>query len=379
MRARPERPLVVVGAGAQGLTFALAAARAGRRVVVLERSFEVGGQARSFHYDGFTFDFGLHAFVTSEPALERLARETLGEDYSSFYPRAATRLEHGAFVEDASAWCFRERRRPLYDLVASPAEGWNCMIVSKPPRVIYPKRGGFGRLFERMAAELERLGGRVLLGRGVDAADFELRAGRLAAMRLAGRRTEVEGCYWSAGPGFFDAAPPPPGDFLVLFHFLVEGPAPVPYHWVRLHGADSPVLPGLVYYPARFCASNAPRGAHGVGAVVPVSLREAGGKLGAVLRWLGEEPAAFVPLVRDALAKRGVLEGVRVVGARTHRLSAVPPRPARDAEHPLLRAPNFWDAARWDAPDAGDSGVPLQMSAALRAAQAVLTGPAFAR
>ncbi len=90
----------------------------------------VGGQARSFHYDGFTFDFGLHAFVSGNERLRALVAEILGDELESFYPRAASRLDGGAVVEDSSQWRLRGERRHFYDLWPDREEvGWNCMAV----------------------------------------------------------------------------------------------------------------------------------------------------------------------------------------------------------------------------------------------------------
>jgi uncharacterized protein with NAD-binding domain and iron-sulfur cluster len=62
-------PVVVVGAGIAGLTCALALARAGRRVLVLEREAEVGGRVRSRVVDGYTVDRGFQVLFTAYPML----------------------------------------------------------------------------------------------------------------------------------------------------------------------------------------------------------------------------------------------------------------------------------------------------------------------
>lgn len=53
--------VVVVGAGLAGLAAATVAARAGRRVLVVEGRADVGGRARSHQSDGFTLNQGPHA------------------------------------------------------------------------------------------------------------------------------------------------------------------------------------------------------------------------------------------------------------------------------------------------------------------------------
>lgn len=60
---------MVVGAGVAGLTCALALARAGRRVTVLEREADVGGRVRSRAVDGYTIDRGFQALFTAYPTL----------------------------------------------------------------------------------------------------------------------------------------------------------------------------------------------------------------------------------------------------------------------------------------------------------------------
>jgi len=62
------KPIVVIGAGVSGLTAASALQEAGKPVVVLERSKEVGGLARSLNLDGYVFDIGPHYFFLKTDA-----------------------------------------------------------------------------------------------------------------------------------------------------------------------------------------------------------------------------------------------------------------------------------------------------------------------
>ncbi len=377
MSTPAKDPILVVGAGPQGLTMALALVSRGWPVVVAESSGVVGGQARSFRYGGFTFDLGLHALVSRDGDVSRFARDVLGDDFSEFFPRAATRLESGALIEDTSRWTLNAGRRAFYDLFPeNAAAGWNCMLVSKPPPIIYPRRGGFGRLFERMAELLRERGGRILLNTPISPSDFKWKGDRLRAVSVGGERMAVGGCYWSVGSRLL--APPAKrrsgadGEGLVLFHFSVRGEPAAPFHWVRLRGGGHPFLPQLVHYPARFSPANAPAGHHCVGAVVPVPrFQGLSRKEAALWRWFDADPAAFLPLIQRRLTETGLLPESGVLEVHFERQTLPPDRTRRSSRHPYEDATNLWDSDRWLVDDPRDSGVSLQMAAAFRALDAV--------
>lgn len=71
-------PILIAGAGITGLTLGMLLARRGLPVILVEKEASVGGLARSFKFDDFTFDAGPHRFHTHAPEVERTVREILG-------------------------------------------------------------------------------------------------------------------------------------------------------------------------------------------------------------------------------------------------------------------------------------------------------------
>ena len=53
-----SKNVIVVGSGFSGLASACFLAKSGNNVVVLEKNSSLGGRARQFEVEGFTFDMG---------------------------------------------------------------------------------------------------------------------------------------------------------------------------------------------------------------------------------------------------------------------------------------------------------------------------------
>ncbi len=75
------KKVVVVGAGVAGLCCASILAEKGVPVVVLEKEPVVGGLARSYTYDDFTYDIGPHRFFTTNERVLSYIKETLKDQY----------------------------------------------------------------------------------------------------------------------------------------------------------------------------------------------------------------------------------------------------------------------------------------------------------
>ena len=88
--------MVVIGGGPAGLTAAYEATRFGLPALVLEKSGDVGGLARTAEYKGFHFDMGGHRFFTKDARVQKIWRDILGADLLS-RPRLSRIYYRGHF------------------------------------------------------------------------------------------------------------------------------------------------------------------------------------------------------------------------------------------------------------------------------------------
>jgi protoporphyrinogen oxidase len=76
-----DRPVVVLGAGPAGLTAAYQLVKAGKPVIVLESTGQLGGIARTTVKNGFRFDLGGHRFFTKVQEVDDLWHEIVGAEF----------------------------------------------------------------------------------------------------------------------------------------------------------------------------------------------------------------------------------------------------------------------------------------------------------
>ncbi len=75
---------LIVGAGIAGLTIGYELAKKGQRVIVAEKESRPGGLAKSFRYNGFTFDIGPHRFYANNERTLEFIKHILGSEAESF-------------------------------------------------------------------------------------------------------------------------------------------------------------------------------------------------------------------------------------------------------------------------------------------------------
>ena len=95
--------VVVIGSGISGLAFAWKAARAGRRVLVLERRERVGGCFYSYRAaDGFWFEMGAHTVYNSYSSLLDIVSEAGITD--RLVQRGPARIHFGLLHDENITW-----------------------------------------------------------------------------------------------------------------------------------------------------------------------------------------------------------------------------------------------------------------------------------
>jgi protoporphyrinogen oxidase len=209
--------IVVLGGGPAGLAAALAAARDGATVTLIESAGHVGGLCRTLSGDGCRFDLGGHI-----PFIHDVARvawaEQLMDSPMRWIDRPVARVQHGRIVpgryidqmpqapddrvpDDGTAAGelgsrigagFRDHVvRPYVEKV----DGWPLEVISadrsrklrdeqQAPEGFWYPEGGIGALMDAMADGITRHGGDVRLGTPVTALSHE--NGRVTGITVGG-------------------------------------------------------------------------------------------------------------------------------------------------------------------------------------------------
>ena len=90
--------VVILGGGIAGLAMGRELLRAGRTVAILEKGATVGGLARTYRADGFSFDLGGHRFHSNNPQVVGWLKDLMKEDLLTVQRQSHIYME-GQFVE----------------------------------------------------------------------------------------------------------------------------------------------------------------------------------------------------------------------------------------------------------------------------------------
>ena len=137
--APARRRVAVIGGGVSGLTAARELERRGHDVVVLERSDEVGGKARSIEVDGLVFDLGAHLCSRGYERLGALLEElgTGTEDVSEVIlwdldAGSARSLENPALREEFMR--YQQLKQERFPQVVAPGLAHGGAELDRPAR-----------------------------------------------------------------------------------------------------------------------------------------------------------------------------------------------------------------------------------------------------
>ena len=169
MRNPEGLPVIVIGAGLSGMAAALAIARRGRDVIVLEAQDATGGCCSTTNANGYTFNNG--AVYVAVPSLLRAAFQRLGLEFDDEVALAAierphvTCLENGtavhlSTVEDSFVDGVRDgpRTRELRDGLRRLREQWGPIYRTLVADVL-PEEPSLLRTLARLWRYLPRMGG----------------------------------------------------------------------------------------------------------------------------------------------------------------------------------------------------------------------------
>ncbi len=81
MISSPPSPIIIIGAGPAGLTAGYEAVKNKLHPIIVEKSNQVGGIARTELYHGYRFDIGGHRFFTHFKEIQHIWKEVLETDF----------------------------------------------------------------------------------------------------------------------------------------------------------------------------------------------------------------------------------------------------------------------------------------------------------
>ena len=276
---------IVLGAGPAGLGAALALARDGQHVALLEAGSDVGGLCRTLRHGDLGYDLGGHILFVHDQARKRWLNDLLGDDAiwvdrpvmcvrdgvlargryldqrpDDAAPNGADGPSAQAFLAGALGAPYVDRviRRYLEKVDGMPLEripaarARKLMLEQSAPEGFWYAADGIGQLMDAMATEIARHGGAVHLNARVER--IQTAAGRVTGIeaRSPTGRIVLSSSRIIAGlppqivAGFVD--PPPPVGVIptlapraaALVYLLMDKPRLTDEPWLQI---DDPTVP----------------------------------------------------------------------------------------------------------------------------------------
>lgn len=117
-------PIIIVGAGITGCIIAHGLVRRGYKVILIEKSQDIGGLAKTFHYGDLSFDIGPHRFFTLKPQISWFIKSILEYEYITL-----PRHSEVYFLDKYYSWPLR--LKTIFKLPFSVAfkSGWDLFFA----------------------------------------------------------------------------------------------------------------------------------------------------------------------------------------------------------------------------------------------------------
>lgn len=118
---KKKKDIAVIGSGFAGLSAAALMAQQGHSVTLYEKNSGIGGRARVFEAEGFTFDMGPSWYWMPEVFEDFFAR--FGKKHEDFYSLVRLDPSYRVFWKDDSYWDIPATKKELIDLFESAEPG----------------------------------------------------------------------------------------------------------------------------------------------------------------------------------------------------------------------------------------------------------------
>ncbi|MFK7900360.1 MAG: phytoene desaturase family protein [Cyclobacteriaceae bacterium] len=145
-------PIYVIGSGYSGLATACYLAKNGEKVIVIEKNSSVGGRARSFQQEGFTFDMG-PSWYWMPDVFEKFFAD-FDKKPSDFYDLERLDPSYQVFYGQDDVWGIPASMKELYALFESKEKGAATKLKKFLSEAKYKYEVGINKLVRKPGKSL---------------------------------------------------------------------------------------------------------------------------------------------------------------------------------------------------------------------------------